>query len=372
MFPPPTSGAPRERPPLHHEVADKFLEFLNQYPEKPAKAGLMGNIAGIATAFRPGAMPNDVDEARFGNYHRKRDEWSKKAGVLSTAANTERLGNEQVLRDEDRDFVNSLRAEDLVRKTKEGEANIAIKNKDAETRARRAAIQEEGLNGGKIYYHSGTGKAMLLTRKGDKVELDPDDFKGLTFEQTEKLKTAGALKIVEARGDIQKEIEKDREAARLAQIEAEKKAKLETDAAKAGGTESGASEKAKLQLRIQQYVREHPQHADWLDEDETSGAITMKPKIRPWDSATTVAEKQKAIKDFNEFVKGGASKSPGETVIPGSNTGTVTPVAKPSRFGSKTSIQMLARDGKTVGTVSSEAEARRLEGLKPPYTRVKK
>ena len=354
--------------PLHHEVADKFLEFLDKYPEKPKSPGLMGNIAGAFASFVPNATPDDVDKSRFGGYYRQRDEWKERAGVMGQAAQLERANNQTDSLDEYRQDTIREREETRRARSEAATEDRKIKQQNADTAARRAEIQAAALEGGTIVHDSVTGRSQLLNKKG---QLKDVDLKALTFEQQVALRTAGQLIIANDSQGAARELAALKQKYDLEKIEADKKAKLETDAANArnkqDNPESGASEKAKLQIRIQQYVREHPTHSDWLEENETSGAVTMSPKIHWWDSESVKAEKQKAIKGFNEFVRGAAAASPGDTVIPGGNTGSVAPG---SRFN-KTQIIMLAPDGKTKGTVSSEAEAKRLEGLKPPYTRVK-
>lgn len=311
---------PRPPRPLSTVASDQFIEFLNQYPQRehPSVSHKIGGILASLTG-----ESDRVERALYPEYGRQIADWSTKAKILSEAANFERATNQQILMDEDRNYIAKIRAGELERKTADDLRDAETAKYRAETNRMMVEIRREALSGGKVYY-SKDGTAVLVDGRGNAKEFDPKVLEGMTFPEQLQLRQAGAMQLVETRGDIQAAIQAQRDAARLEQIDAQNKANMERDAAKADNPQSASDAATAKKNRIQEYVRQHQEQSDWLVEDPTTGTVTMRPTIHWWDSDIVKKAKQKAIEDFNNYVDRDPNV-PGQGAVPGGNQGTVTP-----------------------------------------------
>jgi len=172
-----------------HAILDKFLESINQMPERENyKRGKWGNIAtGLIGAFQGAQAGREFNEAPYSNAVR---DWKLKNDALASAAGQERMANSA-------DDMYGIRAGELERKTREGEARIKIAETNAESSRIRAEAMSELNNGGTVREDKVTGKTYLVTRTGMVKELP---INTLTEAERQQLITQGRLEVVEAQG----------------------------------------------------------------------------------------------------------------------------------------------------------------------------
>ncbi len=298
----------RAKRPISTVANDQFIQFLNTFPQRESP-GKYNRISGALASFTQD--PAKVEEALYGDYNRSLEDWKTKGGILSQAANFERATNQQILADEDRDIYNEYRFANLERQREQGDEANRIRAftaaSNAASKAKRDDIAERALKGGKVYF-SKDGAAVLVDKEGNPEEFDRNVLEGLTFEQQERLRAAGAIRLVESRGDIQKEIERMREAARLEAIDraAEQQRQTNSERPTAANTMSPTEERTEMQLAAAAYRASHPTEAAWIKNDENDIPIMSPPETNWLQDKTgfgNAAERAKVIDDFNDFMR---------------------------------------------------------------------
>jgi hypothetical protein len=198
-MPPSAQAQPQEDPDgireRSHAILDKFLESINQMPErKDYKRGIWGNIAtGLIGAFQGGAEGRAFHDRPYTN---DLSDWKLKNDALASAAGQERMANSSA-------DISEIRAGDLARKIAADKARDENADAERALKAKQIELQGELANGGTLIHDEISGNTFILTRRG---ELRPTDIKAVSEAEKIRLATEGRLKIVKTQGEIDKEV----------------------------------------------------------------------------------------------------------------------------------------------------------------------
>lgn len=335
---------------------DEFMRAIREMPQLN-KPGVLRRIA--AAALGGATMePRNTEAILHKPYYDAMMPWSARMPYLQQAANIERQSLTAEDNDWNRYLANEFKFQNLERQVKEGQQKIGISQQVADTgrfkaestafqQNRRNDIAEKALKGVHRIIFSKDGSAVLARKDGTFEELDPALLEGYTLEEKIRLQSAGALKLVEARGDIQAAIEEFKAGARLDLEEAKSKDGATPNEIKQGKINRG-----------QDIKRIKPEYAQFVKINPQSGDIKVEvPEAGMFSGGYSTKRRAEVIAEINAWIDNGTPFPTPGTVT--QSTTTVTPPATPPR-----KVNLPGRT--TAPTTPSTGQPQRSKGANPP------
>lgn len=281
-----------------HDAQDRFRELITNFPERN-KPGILRKIAAGISAF--GTDPNAPDKIMYAPYYRELNDWKTKMeplGDLARIENQENTQNRLLKQSQDldnyREGVLGIREAEAERRRIKDEGELDIKRK-------RLELDQELANGGRAISDR-DGNMFIVTKKGEVKDIDKTS---LSFADRMRLQAEGRMTIVNDQQEAARELARlkgdiDAENARLrGEIQKDVNAAKPT---KADQLTPNEIRQEKLN-RVAEYVRDHPEVADRIEQDDL-GNIKMSPKsVHFWQSPDP--NDAKTIQEFNDWVDRG-------------------------------------------------------------------
>lgn len=347
---------------------DKFRSLLDTMPNRP-RPSIMRQIGvgalSFANAQQPDVETQNID--KYGNvsrtvkkgvwqpygveetnkllnmpYEQELGDWSNRAKVTQQAAQLERqsaadraLQASRYAMAADRPARTAIAAGELDRRTVQGNARINQNQQKIDQNQQKIdhIMTREDLT---------DSEKLALTNKYKKEQIDA---RGEIDRELQSTRGSQRLEQIGAKGEVDKDIQELRGRQALEQVGARGEQARETKVVTPGGSNLPHEQKINQQLKANQAIREHPEWSQYISTD-ASGMVQILPPATGFFSRGPNKETYDAIVNY---LGGGATGATEETP-----TSTTAPKPKPKGTKPKTAattggnkIEMYAPDGKS-------------------------
>jgi len=250
------------------QAQEMLYRMLGEMPQRQ-EPGILRKIAG--SLINMGGDPNATEDALYGPYRRQMTDWQTKWKPTLDVANQERASNVNLRQIATSAATNAaaqrrldIQAGESERKAKEGQQNIAIREKRAATydwKARNpnhtVKIDSEGRL---IGVNPQTNESQFITGP----DGQPVRSNELSDEDKINLQLGASLKRIAATGAEARKTEAVRQSGRETLVGM--RARIRKEAATKDKTMSASQEAAAWKLARQQYIADNPQDRIFWDE----------------------------------------------------------------------------------------------------------
>jgi hypothetical protein len=303
------------------QAQEMLYRMLGEMPQR-REPGILRKIAG--SLINLGGDPNATEDALYGPYRRQMTDWQMKWKPTLDVANQERASNVNLRQIATSAAANAaaqrrldIQAGESERKAREGQQNIAIREKRAATYDWKARNPNHTVKtdseGRLIGIDPQTNESQFITGP----DGQPVRSNELSDEDKINLQLGASLKRIAATGAEARKTEAVRQSGRETLVNM--RARIRKEAATKDKTMSASQEAAAWKLARQQYITDNPQHRDFWDETGL-----------PTSDAEDDDEYADAVDDIRERynrIKSRATGRANPNTAP-NNTGTPPPVEK--------------------------------------------